>query len=747
MITIENKNNVVYLFGRHKDGTSYIKMDSSFTPYFYAESPLGIYNTIDGKRAKRIEVASPFDIQREREKYNVTYESDINFVNKYLIDKVETIEKEPIRICYIDLEVKRTENGYEGPEEANNPILMIGCYDNFDNERTRFVIGKTHDNEKDMLLAFIKYVQQKDPDMFIAWNGDMFDFPFLIRRINKLRLDSRMLARAHGDAHTYQVGQKGNIYNTRIFGRVTLDLLQMYKKFTSNAGRESWSLDYISKYELKEKGGKDKYKGELDDLYTEDIDTFIKYNDRDVDLLVLLDNQLRLTDFFDEVRRLSFCQFNDVFMNGRIADGLCLKYAKNKFVLPKSNFQDGEKFIGAFVKESEPKLLYPSIMVGCNTSYETIIPFKTDNCINIDDRYYFKKETGIIPAIVRPILMERENTKGEMKKFKKGTPEYFALDMKQYALKVIANSFYGVMGSPHYRLYKRDVAQCITYTAQKVIKETIKWFEDRGHRAIYSDTDSCFILMNEKNVEQMQQMNKEVNNYIKDMMLKIGVEERNYIFELQFEKVFKTVFFKKGREEGKGSKKKYAGRMIWKGGDDVDELSITGFESKRSDNPTAGRQLIKDILKMIVYEYPKEEVDAHVKVFKDKIKNKEVSIEDLSFPVGISKPLEDYGNTIHVRAAKNANERHNAQIKQGDKIKYVFVKECGVIAFKEYMWDGYTIDYDKITRRIIDMKIGPLYESLGWNYEYPVTIKEEKGKIISNEPKLEDIYKQKPLWM
>ena len=67
-----------------------------------------------------------------------------------------------------------------------------------------------------------------------------------------------------------------------------------------------------------------------------------------------------------------------------------------------------------------------------------------------------------------------------------------------------------------------------------------------------------------------------------------------------------------------------------------------------------------------------------------------------------------------------------------------------VIAFKsdKYMWDGYKIDYDRMIKRIVDMKVAPLFESLNWNHNF--NIKNSKRKI--KEIKFEDTLKQIGLW-
>ena len=165
------------------------------------------------------------------------------------------------------------------------------------------------------------------------------------------------------------------------------------------------------------------------------------------------------------------------------------------------------------------------------------------------------------------------------------------------------------------------------------------------------------------------------------------------------------------------------------------KVELVGFETKRSDSPQIGRDFMKQVLTMIVYEKTKEEVDEFVETFRTKLLNGEFTAEEVGLPMGLSKAPEKYGNTIHARASRIANQRHNAQIKAGDKIKYVYLKNDDVIAFKNYLYDSYIVDYEKMCRRIVDMKIKPLYDSLNWDYKW-VKNKIKIPKIKDNQMKL-----------
>ena len=61
------------------------------------------------------------------------------------------------------------------------------------------------------------------------------------------------------------------------------------------------------------------------------------------------------------------------------------------------------------------------------------------------------------------------------------------------AVKIIMNSFYGVLGNPGCRFFHPDLAGTITRTGQWILLESKAFLEGRGYRVIYGDTDSLFV--------------------------------------------------------------------------------------------------------------------------------------------------------------------------------------------------------------------------------------------------------------
>lgn len=167
-----------------------------------------------------------------------------------------------------------------------------------------------------------------------------------------------------------------------------------------------------------------------------------------------------------------------------------------------------------------------------------------------------------------------------------------------------------------------------------------------------------------------------------------------------------------------------SGNMVknFMGGKIIDEVVIMGFSSRRSDTPAIARTFEKEMFSKILYGANKKDVDDFIQEVLQQIR--EAKPEDIALPIGVSKGMEDYkSNPIHIRACNLANQRHNANIQSGDRVKYIYVKQQpegmgkfeNVIAFKGKMPHDYKIDYDKMEERLVWNKVKPIYDALGWN--------------------------------
>jgi len=759
LINIEPMGKDFVIFGRDGDGKRYRREVTDFFPYFYVPNEHGKYVSLYGDKLRKVEVNHPAEIKKQRENFHRTYEADVSYVNRYLIDSFKEIPQEPVRSCFIDIEV-RDDGAFPDVTKADKEILSISCYDNFNgkfyvfvtdpnhevNEKSRYqfegidVLQFTLPREEELLLKFIEFVNDFDFDLFLAWNGDGFDYPYLFHRMHHFGIRPETLSPV----------EKLDFHSEKPRGRTWLDLMRAYRKLSTHE-LESYGLDYVANDELgKGKLGKGST-GTVYELYNTDLETFLKYNINDVWLMVKIEEKRGIVGYFDSVRRLTFSTWYDVFFNSRVLDFYFLKKAKEYgFILPtKRNLGDdyipveGARVIQPTVGMKEwigvgdVRSLYPTAILTCNMSPETRVgvteadkpydgPF-----VKVGPTVFRTDVRGFIPRVVEDVWNFRQELKSKMKGYPIGSPDYNKYNDMQTVAKFLLNSIYGVMLAPFFRLFSREVGAAVTYFG----REANMWMENEikkiGADVIAGDTDSIFFKINKENVDDASKLGEEIINHVNGTLDffcidKFGDAKYNRMY-IEFEKIYRRVLFV-GDEDGIALKKRYAGLVIWNEGTLPEPiLDVKGFETKRSDTPSLYRKMQKDLLYAIVssddQEEARKEIVDLIRKMKSDIINGVIPVEDIAIPKGMSKPIHEYTKNVgaHIYGAIYFNKFFGGNIKK-EKVKYVYVTRAPlglphthVISFVDKCPEGFEIDYEKMANLLINDKIKTIFFSLGWN--------------------------------
>lgn len=182
-------------------------------------------------------------------------------------------------------------------------------------------------------------------------------------------------------------------------------------------------------------------------------------------------------------------------------------------------------YVGGYVKEPEKGLhedlvvldfrsLYPTIIVTHNIDPATL---DCDCCTseervkapNLDYEFCLNRK-GFIPKALEQLVEDRAKLKEEMSEFEEGSREYNSIYNRQWALKIIANSFYGMLGYSRARWYSKECAESVTSFGRHYIKNTIEMAEDEGFDVIYADTDSLLSRVGDKSREEVEAFLKKV---------------------------------------------------------------------------------------------------------------------------------------------------------------------------------------------------------------------------------------------
>ncbi|WP_135805378.1 DNA polymerase domain-containing protein [Halorussus marinus] len=504
------------------------------------------YESIRGERLTKIVGQTPRDVGNVRDHFD-HYEADILFPNRFLIDKgvksgirvperrdedgdlhfhddvdaVDPVEVQASpRVSYFDIEVD-DRSGF--PEDGEEPIVCLTSFDSYRDEYVAWLYDapegdaeapetldgydpieavdvevRTFGDERAMLAAFLDYIEETDPDVLTGWNFEDFDAPYLVDRLDVLAgpheydLDSDRLSRVNEVWDSDWGGPT-------VKGRVVFDLLYAYKR-TQRSELDSYRLDAVGEVELGV--GKERYPGDIGDLWEDDPERLLEYNLRDVELCVELDRKQDIVSFWEEVASFVGCKLEDATTPGDAVDVYVLQKAHGEFALPSKGKQESEDFEGGAVFEPitgvkenvtvlDLKSLYPMSMTTINASPETKVdPEEYDGeTYRAPTGTHFRKDPdGIIREIIDETLDEREEKKALRDEHDPDTPEYERYNRQQAAVKVIMNSLYGVSGWDRFRLYDKEAAAAITATGRDVIEYTQETATEMGYEVAYGDS-------------------------------------------------------------------------------------------------------------------------------------------------------------------------------------------------------------------------------------------------------------------
>lgn len=329
--------------------------------------------------------------------------------NEYPDEMIPSIEQ--IRIGILDIEVEVTK-GFPSPEHANNKITAITIYDSFKKcffalsykdfkhkhlpgHPDKKIFYKKCKDEYDLLESVIKIFENLLFDAIVAHNGEGFDFPYILNRINNV-MGLQAQRRLSPVQKTWCNSREWNgrmEYRSSITGVACLDFLLLYKKYVLTP-RESYSLQFLATEELGE--GKVEFAeyDNLNDLYDNDFETFMLYNITDVDLIVRMEEKRKIIATHILVAYLAKVNYEDAKSPVKVWDSMIYNHLKNQNILiPPIKHPHKFSFPGAYVMEPTPKIsdwivsfdlnsLYPHLQMQYNISPEMLLNETLEDYIN-----------------------------------------------------------------------------------------------------------------------------------------------------------------------------------------------------------------------------------------------------------------------------------------------------------------------------------------------------------------------------
>ena len=547
----------------------------------------------------------------------------------------------PLRVLSFDIECCGRKGVF--PEANQDPVIQISNIVTRYGEKTPFIrnvfcldktssIVATHileyEKEETMLSDWQKFLVRCDPDVIIGYNTSNFDFPYLLDRAKHLkvagfdhwtRIPSMQSRAKESNFSSKQMGSR-DTKATNINGRLQLDLLQLIQR---DHHLRSYTLNSVCAHFLGEQK-EDVHYTMITELFNgtpESRRRLALYCLKDAYLPQRLLDKLSCLENYTEMARVTGVPFNLLLSRGqqtRFISQVFRKALEQQLVIPnvKSEGSD-EQYEGATVIEPtrgyydapiatlDFASLYPSIMQAHNLCYTTIVNKNAIERLNLvkDEDYIVtpsgdtfvtaKQRKGLLAEILEELLSARKQAKRELAvetdPFKKAV-----LNGRQLALKITANSVYGLTGATTGKLPCLEIASSTTSVGRKMIEKTKEEVEkkytiangyEHDAQVVYGDTDSVMVKFGTKDLAESMKLGEEAANYVSSKFVKP--------IKLEFEKVYFPYLLI--------NKKRYAG-LYWTKPEKYDKMDTKGIETVRRDNCLLVQTVIEKVLRMILID-------------------------------------------------------------------------------------------------------------------------------------------------
>jgi DNA polymerase-2 len=506
-----------------------------------------------------------------------------------------------------------------------------------------------HGDEASLLEEFFSFLASADPDVILGWNVVDFDLQVLDRVCQRLNLAFAM-GRGRDRAAVLAPGAPGGKRVARIPGRAILDGIDTLKTATwsfEDFGLEAVARELLGRGKRIEKS-KDRIL-EIRRLYREEPWELARYNAEDCLLVEAIFAKAHLLDFVLERAQLTGLALDRVGGSVAAFDNLYLPrlHRRGRVARDVEEVEGEVVSPGGYVLESEPGLFENVLVLDFKSLYPSIIrTFRVDPLGLVEpgadpiegfDGARFARDRSILPGLIEDLWRARDRAKAAGE------------EATSRAIKIIMNSFYGVLGTPGCRFFEPRLVASITLRGHEIITRSKEWIESEELRVIYGDTDSLFVLLGPGPGE------KECRDIGEDLVRRLNhrwAEELKHRYQveslltLEFDSHYLRFFMPTIRGSELGSKKRYAG-LARRGGDLV--LEFTGLEAVRSDWTPLAREFQRELYRRVFFDEP----------FEDYVRGTAADLlagkrdRDLVYRKRLRRRLEDYEKNVppHVQAA------------------------------------------------------------------------------------------------
>jgi DNA polymerase-2 len=504
-----------------------------------------------------------------------------------------------------------------------------------------------------LLLAFCRRVRELDPDVLTGWNVVDFDLAVLDRLARRAGVPL-LLGRAPGPLRLRPSGSPAARLQATVPGRVVLDGIQLLRG--AFIRMEDYGLDAVAREVL----GEGKHlaatgrAGEILRLFHEDRARFVDYNLADARLALQVLERLQLFELAVARSLLTGMPLDRVASSIAAFDFLYMSELRPRgIVAPSVGGMAVPELAqaGGHVLDSQPGLYRNVCVLDFRSLYPSLIrTFQIDplnllrdagevaDAIAAPNGARFARRRGILTQMLDRILPERERARAA------------GDQVKSQAIKILMNSFYGVLGTSACRFYDPRLANAITGFGRELLLWTKARVEARSLRVLYGDTDSLFVATGqadagaarELSARLAQELNRELASHIQHTW---RVESR---LDLGFDRLYLRLFLPPMRQAATGARKRYAGLL------EDGRVVFTGMEAVRGDWTDLAREVQRELYARLFHDQP---VDEYLRLLVAELRAGRLD-ERLVYRKSLRKPTSAYTATTppHVAAARKMAE-------------------------------------------------------------------------------------------
>jgi DNA polymerase II len=668
---------------RRQEGVMFVPGDAHTQAGRRVSRPL---TTLNGRPVDALYFRSQRELQDERrrlrEARQTTLESDVKPSDRFLMERFVTFAlhiegtcterngvlhfDEPkitgsdargaLKLLALDIET----DGFDGPllsaalatQDHARVFVCAPAPASWEtsNETTVFL-----PDEKSLLQAFFSEIVSVDPDVLTGWNVTEFDLTVLAARARAHDVPFA-IGRNNERARVLPGSSSTQLSMAKVPGRVVLDGMATLKAATY--AFERFTLEHVAQ-ELLGRGKKIAVTqdplAEIRRMHADEPAKLAEYNLEDCRLVLDIFAKTELLGFAMERARLSGLALDR--QGGSVAafDHLYLPRVHRRGFVAPDIASDGDfaPSPGGHVLDSTPGLYRDVLSFDFRSLYPSIIrTFRIDplglaqpgpDPVPGEDGAKFAREGAILPELIHGLHEARSVAMASKD------------EALSRAIKILMNSFYGVLGSPGCRFFDARLPTSITRRGHAIIERARAFFEDKGMPVIYGDTDSVFVdaASHRAASADLAEFGRTLASELTSV-LATEIEREFRVqshLELRLDAHYARFLMPTTRGTDRGSKKRYAGLAHKPSGN---ALVVRGLEAVRRDWTPLARNVQLELLRRVFADEPFESWLADV--VRDLRAGR--LDEQLVYRKRLRRDLDAYGDGVgrgvplHVQAAR-----------------------------------------------------------------------------------------------